>query len=181
MSSAWCAYMRVFIRGAPFPACDIEGLWDHDPKPPSNDFCGFEIRPPYPAAGSPSVPAGRPRGRGDAEQNLVHFGRGREDVTAAQPGPVVTLPVGHDPACLPDDDPSGRDVPRAQRQLEVAVEHALGGPAEVEAGGPGAPQVLERAERGGERRLVDAEQLLVPEGEARRDDRLRGCPARDAP
>ena len=60
----------------------------------------------------------------------------------------VALPVGDDPARLPHDERPGGDVPRPEAQLEVAVEHALGGPAQVEAGRPDPAEILERVDGG---------------------------------
>ena len=60
-----------------------------------------------------------------------------------EPGPLVALPVGDHAAGLADEQPAGGDVPGAEGLLEVAVEHAGGGPGQVQAGGTGPPEVLE--------------------------------------
>ena len=66
-----------------------------------------------------------------------------DDVTRTQPRSVVAGPVGDDSSGLPDEEPARGDVPGPEAQLEVAVEDALGGPAEVEAGPADPAQILE--------------------------------------
>ena len=75
-------------------------------------------------------------------------------------------------------------------QLEVAVEHALGGPAQVEAGGADPAEILEPVERRSKVAARTGQQVLAPEREAGRDDRLLGArgrspqigrPSRNAP
>ena len=99
------------------------------------------------SCGSGSI-GGSPRMRGDLEQDRVHRGRARPGCRRigarrrSSPSQSVTTPPASRTMIA-----AGRDVPGAEPQLEVAVEHALGGPAEVEAGGADPAEVLEAAQR----------------------------------
>src|SRR5207237_2936121 len=86
----------------------------------------------------------------------------------------VALPIRDDAARLAHDEGTRGHVPGPEGELEVPVEHALGGPAQVEAGAAHPAQVLEPMNGRPERRLVATEQLLAPEREPGRDDRLVG-------
>ena len=64
-----------------------------------------------------------------------------------EPRPIVARPVGHHAPGFADQQRAGGHVPRAERLLEVAVEHTGRGPGEVEARRSGPAQVLEATQR----------------------------------
>src|SRR4051812_20124037 len=85
-------------------------------------------------------------------ENGVDAGWRGEDVPRREPCAIVALPVGHDAARLAHDQRARGHVPRPEPQLEEAVEHAFGGPTQVEAGAADTPEILEPRDRGVEHR-----------------------------
>src|SRR5665811_1787564 len=102
-----------------------------------------------------------------------------DDVAGVEPGAVVTGPIGDDPAGFTDQQGAGGDVPRAEGELEVAVEDPGCGPGEIEAGRAGAAQVLEAFERRVEHGQVARPQLGMAERKAGRADRGLGLAVAD--
>ena len=118
--------------------------------------------------------SGELAGGRELQQRSVDGGRCGDDRTARQPRVGVAVPVGDDPTGLADDERRGGDVPRPELELEESVEDAFADPAQVEAGGPDPPNVLELLQRRLEHGEELGQQVLAPEREPGRDDRLFG-------